>query len=202
MRVPLVLATAAPHAGREGVRRLRARQDEALRAAARAAGAEAPSAFPRDAGGAPLPFCGGFFWSAANTRGAALAAVAGEPVGVDLEALARPRVPPAAAFADARELALHAGPWSAGLALALWAAKEAVLKLAGVGVAELRACRLAEPPAGAEPGELLLEHRGRRVRARLLRAEGFLLALACARAEAAPELSVLAPAGAAAEARR
>jgi hypothetical protein len=198
VRIPLVLAPAARLAGREGVRALRARQAEALRAAARAAGAPVPRAFPRDARSAPLPFAQGWSWSAANTRGAALAAVAEAPLRVDVEALARPRVAPAAAFAGPAELALHPR-WSAPLALALWAAKEAALKLAGVGVAELFACRLAAPPGGDEPDELVLEHRGRRLRVLLLRAEGFLLALACARAGAAPELLVLPPAAAPAE---
>lgn len=200
MRVPLVLAPAAPASGREGVLRLRARQGEALRAAARAAGAPVMLDFPRDRRGAPRA-CGGgrFFWSAANTRGAALAAVAKAPVGVDVESLARPRVAPAAAFAGPDELAL-CDAWSAPLALALWTAKEAVLKLAGVGIAELRACRLAAPPAGDEPAELVLLHRDRLHRVVLVRPEGFVLALACARPGCTPELSVLPDAAVPAEA--
>lgn len=193
MRLALVLALAPVQAGRAGVLLRRDRQAEALRAAARLAGAPAED-FPRDAAGAPAAFGNGrWHWSAANTRGAALAAVAEGPVGVDLESLSRPRVAPAAAFADAGELAL-APLWDDGLALALWTAKEALLKESGAGISELRACRLLEAPVGREPAELVLLYRGRARRVALLRAEGFLLALASGAEGARPALAVLPPA--------
>jgi len=201
VRLALVLALAPVQAGRAGVLLLRDRQAEALRAAARRAGAPAEG-FPRDAAGAPLPLdeggAGRWRWSAANTRGAALAAVAEGPVGVDIESLARPRVAPARAFADAGELAL-APLWDDGLTLALWTAKEALLKESGAGISELRACRLVEAPVGREPAELVLSYRGRARRVALLRAEGFLLALASGAEGAPPALSVL-PRAVAAEA--
>ncbi|MEM7307540.1 MAG: 4'-phosphopantetheinyl transferase superfamily protein [Planctomycetota bacterium] len=190
MKLPLALAFAPTDLrGPGGVRALRAAQDEALWLAAERAGAPTPVDFPRDADGAPRPFgAGSWRWSAANTRGAALAAVAPVRVGVDLEALDRPRVAPAKEFADAGELALCES-WDREHTLALWTAKEAVLKMVGCGIAELRACRLAAPLSLAS-GEVTLAHRGERRRVSLVQSSGFLLAAAFEEAQLSPELFV------------
>jgi phosphopantetheinyl transferase len=183
VRIPVVFAalpTTPLLKGREAVRARRGRQRAALAEACALAGAPHASDLPRDRDGAPAPFGarGEWRWSVANTRGAAAAAVGPCALGVDVEALDRRRVPPASAFADAEELAL-APAWDARRALELWCAKEAVLKLALVGIAELRACRLSEPPRRRNGAvALVLEHRGVRRVVTVQAVDGFLVALA------------------------
>jgi len=203
VRIPVVLAEAPLVSGREGVAAVRERQRAALVEAGRRAGAPALAELPRDADGAPVPFADGWRWTAANTRGAAVGAVARAPLGVDVESLTRPRVPAPGEFAGVDELIhapIHApidratdragdrainragddaDRWTTERTLALWCAKEAVLKLTGVGIAELRACRLTGAPlwTGGE-ASLLIEHRGVTRAVRIATASGFVVALA------------------------
>jgi hypothetical protein len=183
VRIPLVIASAPALPGDAGVGALRASQRAALEQACLLADVPVPCAFPRDAADAPAPFAGGWHWSAANTTGAAVAAVAPCALGVDVEALARPRVAPVTAFADANEIACapDGAEWDARRTLELWCAKEAVLKLALIGIAELRACRLVDAPRWRGEGEtLVLEHRGRLRSVVLREHDGFVLALCSA----------------------
>jgi hypothetical protein len=119
-------------------------QAEALRASSELA--RAPRSlpwedWPRAASGAPLPV-GGWHASFADTQGLAAALVAPVPVGLDAEWLHRPRWAAARErFREAGELALL-GADDAPAVLALWTAKEALLKLAGAGLADLGRCRL------------------------------------------------------------
>jgi hypothetical protein len=140
---------------------------EALRASGALAGAPRAlpyDAWPRDALGAPLALSG---WNAsvADTTGLVAGLVAPGPVGLDVEWRYRPRWEAARArFDEAGELA-RLGADDRDAVLALWCAKEALLKLAGVGLAGLGRCRLV-----AREGErFLLDHAGTRadVRVRL-----------------------------------
>jgi len=149
---------------------------EVLRASAALAGAPRSlpcEDWPRSASGAPAPVAG---WHAnfADTTGLAAALVAPVPVGLDVEWLHRPRWQAARErFRESGELALL-GADDAPAVLALWTAKEALLKLAGVGLADLGRCRLL-----ARDGERYrLEHRAR-VHEVCVRANGQHL-LACA----------------------
>jgi len=131
---------------------------EAVRAALRASGelAGAPrtlpyDAWPRTEAGAPAVL-DGWHASFADTTGLALAVVASCPVAVDAEWSRRPRWQAARErFERAGELALlrdyGSGDGRGDLrddVLALWTAKEALLKLAGVGLADLARCELLE----------------------------------------------------------
>jgi hypothetical protein len=132
---------------------------EALRAGSELAGAPRSlpcDAWPRAASGAPAAV-GGWRASFTDTTGLAAALVAPLPVGLDAEWLRRPRWEAARErFRASGELALHDADDAAAV-LALWTAKEALLKLAGVGLGDLARCPLLR-----RDGELFrLEHRGR-----------------------------------------
>ena len=131
----------------------------ALAASARLAGVE-PRAPDTDEAGAPLPW-GAWHWSLAHTRGLALALVAPGPAGVDVERLDRARVADLTdRIVSPAERALLDDLLPATL-LRVWTAKEAVLKRAGVGLAELDDCRLAGPLGVLSgEGEAVVRHRG------------------------------------------
>ncbi len=117
---------------------------EALRASGELAGAPRALPYddwPRSASGAPAA-CGGWHASFADTTGLVLALLAPAPVAVDAEWRLRPRWHAARErFRAAGELALLGGD-SRDEVLALWTAKEALLKLAGAGLADLARCAL------------------------------------------------------------
>ena len=155
MKLPVVLIpTGKEKQGRAGVDQRRGAQAKALGAAAARAGIGTVG-FKRDEDGAPLAREDGWCWSVANTRKGVVATVAPGPVGVDLESMDRPRVAPVEEFADEEERA-HVADWDTEATLRLWTAKEAVLKKAGCGIAELRECRLAAPPT---IDGMVLDHR-------------------------------------------
>ncbi len=150
----------------------------ALAAAGRSARAPVDFAaveLPRDAAGAPLPVSG-WYWSYADTVGLVAGLVAPLPCAIDAEWLGRERWECARArFEEAGELA-GLGASDRPAVLALWSAKEALLKLRGVGLADLARCVLVE---ASGPDELLLAHRGRESRVRLHRGGEHVVAVAC-----------------------
>ena len=159
MRAHLVLAPLPRRARRARWAAARIALAEGLAASAALAGAprDLPCAdWPRDLDGAPA-VVGGWHASVADTAGLAAAVVAPFAVAVDVEALDRPRIEAARArFAASGELALLGSDERASV-LALWTAKEALLKLARTGIADLGRC-----PLVARAGELFhLCHRGR-----------------------------------------
>lgn len=139
---PGLVGRAAVEAGRAAARR-------ALELSARAAGAPQLS-FGLNEEGVPRDEHGWCF-STTNTAGLSAAVVASCEVGIDAESLARPRPEVALGSASAAELALLSresrgeSPDVAELAraaLILWTAREAVLKLARVGLAGLSRVRI------------------------------------------------------------
>jgi hypothetical protein len=153
MRVHVVsVALDGTRAGRKRVLEARAARVEALRASAALAGAPAElpfEAWPHSSAGAPLPFAG-WHASSADTRGLAVALVAPFAIGVDAEARARARWQAAREyFREAGELA-RLGSAEREDVLALWCAKEALLKLEGTGLAGLARVPLC---ASAREGE-------------------------------------------------
>jgi len=147
-QVPSVPAVQRVAAQRRGAR-------AALAEACRLAGVEL-GPLDTDSRDAPVPF-DGVHWSLTHTRTWVAAGLDRTgPLGVDVEALRLPRGPRETALDDG-ERALFAG---APLELAFarcWTAKEAVLKLVGVGLLELERCRLVDVLPG---GRCLIEHRG------------------------------------------
>ena len=170
--------------GRAGVTLGRRLGREALVRSAALSALELPNRrdpFARDREGAPLPMATGqgeVFWSTTNTRGLVAGVVARAPVGVDVEPIARPRREAARAYLDDHEQALLASVTTPRVPaeLALWSAKESVLKLAGVGVAGLPHCRLL---AVGAPGRLVIELGRARYPVRQVVLEEHVLALAC-----------------------
>ena len=131
--------------------------------------------WPRAASGAPAAIAG---WHAsfADTTGLAVALVAPLPVGLDAEWLRRPRWEAARErFRASGELALL-GADDAAAVLALWTAKEALLKLAGVGLADLGLCPLLRRDGAV----FRLQHRGREHEVRVVTVGEHVLACASA----------------------
>lgn len=109
-------------------------------------------------GGRPLPV-EGWHWSISHDDTFVAAVLSREPVGVDLERIAERRAALHDKVAREDERACFE-TWDALAFTRLWTAKEAVLKAAGVGMAELSGCRVI-----AEEGEvLLLSHRNQECR--------------------------------------
>ncbi len=92
---------------------------------------------PRVPDGPPLP-ANGTYWSASHTSGAAGAAVAPFPVGFDLERERALRPELVARFLSSAEPRIEP--------LVAWTAKEAVLKMLGIGIAGLSRCRIVAQP--------------------------------------------------------
>ena len=180
----LVLAHSSPALSRR--ERVAARGRAGLRALERSAAlAGAPRAWaaplerarlPRDLDGAPLER-DGWHWSLADTTGLAAGLVAPLPAALDAEWLGRPRWHAARErFRASGELERLGADERSGV-LQLWTAKEALLKLRRVGIADLERCRLI---AREDAETLVLLHAGRETRVRVVERGEHVVALACA----------------------
>lgn len=170
--VPPLLVLVRPTPGQQRARPPRERvaaqslaARDALREAAARVGCHAREFHQVEPGGRPLPV-DGWHWSISHDDTWVAAVLHTAPVGVDLERVAGRRAALHERVAGAEERALLE-PWDALAFTRLWTAKEAVLKAAGVGIAELSSCRLR----AVDGEDLLLDHRGeaRRVRQRRFR---------------------------------
>ena len=111
---------------------------------------------PQDEKGVPQPV-DGWYWSISHTRGVVGGIVYPSPVGIDVEKVQRRRKGVVQAAMSPAELDLLGGMrWSNFTRI--WSAKEAVLKKAGCGLAELSKCLLVAVPS---PRSLVLSHRDR-----------------------------------------
>lgn len=157
---PLATGPPTPR-GRAGVELARQRAQQALEASAQRAGlADLALEFPRDAERAPLPMRRGgesWYWSTTHTHGLAAGMIGNRPLGIDAEWLARPRQEALGEYLSQAELEAMQLP-GAHAALALWSAKEAVLKLSGIGMAAMGRTTLVSRSAG---GRLWLRLDGR-----------------------------------------
>jgi hypothetical protein len=154
----------------------RAATARVLRACARLAGAPTDlpfEAWPRDPRGAPAPVRG-WHASLADTRGAVVGLLAPLPAAVDVEWIERPRWEVARERFRSDGDLVTLGSSAREDVLALWTAKEAVLKLAGIGLADL-----AHVPLIERHGETFtLVHRGNRRCVRVVRHGAHLVAVA------------------------
>jgi len=109
----------------------------------------------QDSSGVPRPV-NGWHWSIAHTRGIVCGVVYPAPVGIDVERVQRRRQEIVRATATREEYEV-AGGFAWHNFTRLWSAKEAVLKKAGCGLAELSRCLLVAAPSRRG---LVLHHRG------------------------------------------
>lgn len=160
------------------------------RSARRARLAAVPPVFPRDDEGAPVSFSDDagrtWHWSTTNTRGLVGAVVASEPVALDAERRGRRLEALRATFAP-EELARLEG-FAEPRELVLWTAKEAVLKLARVGLAGLSQTKLF---AVLSRDRLAVSWKDRRYAVRVFALEGHVLAVTCASSRFDVELDEL-----------
>jgi phosphopantetheinyl transferase len=157
-----------------GVERVAEQSAAARRALQRAADecGLGPVVLAKSPAGAPRLDRDGWHVSLAHTRELALAVLAERPVGADLEDLRAPRLAKLHRFFEPAELARLGSIEPRALA-ELWTAKEAVLKLAGVGLEELSHVVLVT----RDEFGLVLAHRGARRRVMHREFESHLVAL-------------------------
>lgn len=144
------------HPVRERVRAQSTSARLALEQARQAAGAPGPAewTFQKDSDGAPLAY-GSWSWTITHDAWRVAAAVHTGPVGVDLERIAKRRPALVRRVLCSSEQDLF-GDDSALTFIRAWTAKEAVLKAAGVGIAELSLCRVQRI---VDDEQLVLSHR-------------------------------------------
>lgn len=112
---------------------------------------------PKDERGAPLPV-DGYFWSLTHKSAYVGAVMARTPIGIDIEKIRPVMAPMYPKVADPAEWKLDSGDRQA-LFFRYWTAKEAVLKAASAGLADLARCRIA---AVLSPRHLAIDYHGRR----------------------------------------
>ncbi len=142
--------------GLERVARQRRRAIEALHCSERESGAEL-AVLEKDADDAPLA-SNGWHWSISHTSDFSAGIVSRARVGIDIESVSRRRLELVTAVASPTERELFP-EFGAREFVRVWTAKEAVLKKAGIGLAELSAARVLSVP---NDQCLIVAHRGRR----------------------------------------
>ena len=111
---------------------------------------------PQNEDGVPQPIHG-WHWSVSHTRGFVGGIIYPAPIGIDVERVQRRREELVRAAMSQAELDLAGGRrWTCFTRI--WSAKEAVLKMAGCGLAELSRCVLVAAPTSRS---LVLHHRDR-----------------------------------------
>lgn len=108
----------------------------------------------QDSSGVPLPIKG-WHWSISHTRGMVCGVIYPAPIGIDVERVQRRRQEIVAATATRAEYDV-AGGFRWHTFTRIWSAKEAVLKKAGCGLAELSKSVLVAAPS---PRAMVIHHR-------------------------------------------
>ncbi len=170
MLYPVVARVPRGLVGREGVQRARTLGRASLDYSSKLTrlGTSAVD-YPRDRERAPAPFEHGgttWHWSTTNTPGLAGGVVAPLRVSIDAEWLDRPRLEATLEYfaADELEPLRDIGLDARRAALSLWSAKEAVIKLTGIGMAGMGRARLERvlAPENGAPSRLAVAFEGER----------------------------------------
>ena len=108
----------------------------------------------KDEEGRPCPDSGNY-WSLSHKPGCVAAVVSRDRVGIDVEEM-KPRTEPLFAYvAGDEEWELMDRSWDTFFRY--WTAKEAALKIIGIGIGGLKACRVAAVP---DEKHIVLDYRG------------------------------------------
>lgn len=126
--------------GPQRVERQRAFARLALSECAALCGLPDDDPWPRDDNGAPMPR-DGLHWSVAHKPSCAVAVIADQPVGIDIERITPRRDDLFDAVAGDQEWQVVGGKSWPGF-YRVWTAKEAALKANSAGIGHLRACRI------------------------------------------------------------
>jgi 4'-phosphopantetheinyl transferase len=139
--MPVIEAAHKP-SGKDKVDHLSLIAREALRLSARRSGVKLQE-LPKDEDGVPCPV-GGIYWSLSHKPKYVAAVISKGKVGIDIEEM-KPRAESLfARVASDEEWRLKNKSWDT--LYRYWTAKEAVLKLIGIGIGGLRTCRVTSVP--------------------------------------------------------
>jgi 4'-phosphopantetheinyl transferase len=109
----------------------------------------------KDEGGSPCPV-GGIYWSLSHKPQCVAAVVSKDNIGIDVEEL-KPRTESLFPYlASEEEWVLKDKSWDTFFRY--WTAKEASLKVLGIGIGGLRKCRIVAVP---NDHQIILDHGGR-----------------------------------------
>lgn len=150
--MPVIEAECKP-SGKEAVDRLSWIAREALKVSAQKSRVRLGELL-KDGDGVPCPV-DGIYWSLSHKPKYVAAVVSNDKIGIDIEEM-KPRAESLfARVAGAEEWALEERSWDT--LFRYWTAKEAVLKVIGIGIAGLRKCRITSVP---DTNHISLDYRG------------------------------------------
>jgi len=151
--MPVIEAECKP-SGKEAVDHLSRIARQALKVSARKSRVKLGELL-KDGNGVPCPV-DGIYWSLSHKPKYVAAVVSSEKVGIDIEEV-KPRTESLfARVAGDDEWALKKKSWDT--LFRYWTAKEAVLKVIGIGIGGLRTCRITSLP---DENHITLDYRGR-----------------------------------------
>lgn len=156
--------------GQEHSARLSALAREALRVSAQKSQVRL-GCLLKDEEGRPCP-ASGIYWSLSHKPGCVAAVVSSDRIGIDVEEL-KPRTEPLFSYlAGDQEWDLNGKSWDTFFRY--WTAKEATLKVAGIGIGGLKKCRIVSVP---DDDHVVLDYRGRRYLVEQLRYENHIVSV-------------------------
>jgi 4'-phosphopantetheinyl transferase len=150
--MPVIEAGRKP-SGKEKVDHLSQIAREALKVSAHKSGVRLGE-LPKDKNGGPCPVAG-IYWSLSHKPKYVAAVVSKNRIGIDIEEI-KPRVESLfARVASDEEWELKEKSWDT--LFRYWTAKEAILKVIGIGIGGLRICRITSVP---DENHITLDYKG------------------------------------------